>query len=96
MRFGAKEARRFFWGDGVPLEFWEMRKHSCEVRLLALRPCSPSWWGEGEETGPDSHVLVLAVASSTALGFSCLFTEENHNSHSQGGQEAWAEFILTQ
>lgn len=75
MRFGAKEARRFFWGDGVPLEFWEMRKHSCEVRLLALRPCSPSWWGEGEETGarPDGQVAsqrlpCVACDNPIALG----------------------------
>lgn len=40
-------------GDSVPLEFWEMREPSCQVRLPTLRQCSPSWWREGRRLWPD-------------------------------------------
>ena len=36
MWFGAKETRLVSFSDSSPLEFWEVREHSCEVRLLAL------------------------------------------------------------
>lgn len=40
-------------GDKCPLEFWEVRECSCEVRLLTLRLGGPSWWREGRSVWPD-------------------------------------------
>lgn len=40
-------------GDSSPLEFWEVREHSCEVRLLTLRLGGPSRWHEGCSPWPD-------------------------------------------
>lgn len=43
----------FFWGDSVPLEFWEMTEPSWEVSLLTLRQCSLSCWHEGRRLWSD-------------------------------------------
>lgn len=40
-------------GDSSPLEFWEVREHSCEVRLMTLSWAAPSWWREGRGPWPD-------------------------------------------
>ena len=61
-------------GDNSPLEFWEVRECSFEVRLLTLRLGGLSWWREGRSLWPDwmdrlAACLLRVLAQGRVLNF---------------------------